>query len=54
MDVLESQLRLGGYCDHLLRNTETAELQKIHRKTGKWLVFSCASMVACVPVPLPK
>jgi hypothetical protein len=28
MDVLESQLRLGRYCDHLLRNTETAELQK--------------------------
>jgi hypothetical protein len=28
MDVLESQLRLGRYCDHLLRNTEAAELQK--------------------------
>jgi hypothetical protein len=27
MDVLDSQLRLGRYCDHLLRNTETAELQ---------------------------
>jgi hypothetical protein len=28
MDVLDSRLRLGRYCDHVLRNTETAELQK--------------------------